>query len=186
MREAVGPSPTFFGSVDNGPVGHYLFWDSGYDAKFCGPFDDEEKFNSALAGLDKRKQEENKKPLFRHQFYSSHLGDVLNGHKSTFTHGDVQRKNIIVIDQAQDTPQRLRSHRVGLVDWEAAGWYPDYWEYFAAYVAFRRNEDWSAKREDFIDAHAAGTAMIGYDIWGNYLFFWKAFYRSIFMLKQAK
>jgi hypothetical protein len=122
MRQALGPIPTFFGSVDNGPIPHHLFWDPDDDPKFCGPFNDENKFNSGLLAQYKRIQEESELPSFKHQFYSSHLDDVLNGHRSTLTHGDVQRKNNIVINQAQDMPQRLQSCRVGLVDWESAGW----------------------------------------------------------------
>lgn len=39
---------------------------------------------------------------------------------SVFTHGDIAPRNIMV-DQ---------THRItGILDWERAGWYPDYWEY---------------------------------------------------------
>ncbi|KAL2756010.1 hypothetical protein ACRALDRAFT_2042239 [Sodiomyces alcalophilus JCM 7366] len=41
------------------------------------------------------------------------------GHAIRFSHGDLALRNIIV-----DSWGRL----VGLVDWENAGWYPDYWE----------------------------------------------------------
>ena len=41
------------------------------------------------------------------------------GHAITFSHGDLALRNIII-----DGWGRL----VGLVDWENAGWYPEYWE----------------------------------------------------------
>ena len=40
-------------------------------------------------------------------------------HPIVFTHGDMQYHNIMI------TPD---SHISGIVDWEAAGWLPDYWE----------------------------------------------------------
>ncbi|KAG8420253.1 hypothetical protein J3459_011262 [Metarhizium acridum] len=42
-----------------------------------------------------------------------------NGHRIVFTHGDLSPRNIIVSND------RI----VGLVDWEEAGWFPEYWEY---------------------------------------------------------
>ncbi|KAJ3483443.1 hypothetical protein NLI96_g6308 [Meripilus lineatus] len=41
-------------------------------------------------------------------------------HAIVFTHGDMQWHNILV------TPD---SHITGIVDWESAGWMPDYWEF---------------------------------------------------------
>lgn len=40
-------------------------------------------------------------------------------HRVVFTHSDVAPRNIIVRD----------GNIVGLLDWEDAGWYPEYWEY---------------------------------------------------------
>ncbi|CAM1501737.1 Fc.00g037210.m01.CDS01 [Cosmosporella sp. VM-42] len=40
--------------------------------------------------------------------------------KSVFTHGDIAPRNIMVDKSGQI---------LGLIDWESAGWYPDYWEY---------------------------------------------------------
>ncbi|TPX11419.1 uncharacterized protein E0L32_007838 [Thyridium curvatum] len=40
-------------------------------------------------------------------------------HRVVFTHSDVAPRNIIVRDDKV----------VGLIDWEDAGWYPEYWEY---------------------------------------------------------
>lgn len=38
---------------------------------------------------------------------------------AVFTHGDIERRNIMV-DECRV---------IGIIDWEYAGWYPDYWEY---------------------------------------------------------
>ncbi|EPS94010.1 hypothetical protein FOMPIDRAFT_1135063, partial [Fomitopsis schrenkii] len=40
-------------------------------------------------------------------------------HSIVFTHGDLMNHNIMVQD----------GHITGIIDWEAAGWLPDYWEF---------------------------------------------------------
>ncbi|KFY34640.1 hypothetical protein V494_06590 [Pseudogymnoascus sp. VKM F-4513 (FW-928)] len=40
-----------------------------------------------------------------------------------FTHGDLKHHNILVDEDGRVT---------GFLDWEAAGWYPDFWEYTTA------------------------------------------------------
>jgi thiamine kinase-like enzyme len=52
-------------------------------------------------------------------------------HPPTFTHGDLQRKNIIV----------GKDGRITIIDWEFAGWYPSYWEYARAIFACGRFDD---------------------------------------------
>ncbi|MCJ1479825.1 hypothetical protein MMC13_008511 [Lambiella insularis] len=55
------------------------------------------------------------------QQYADALPTMLpRSHASVFTHGDVAPRNIMV-DQS--------GHITGIIDWELAGWYPDYWEY---------------------------------------------------------
>ncbi|KAK0443709.1 uncharacterized protein EV420DRAFT_1340663 [Desarmillaria tabescens] len=41
-------------------------------------------------------------------------------HRICFTHGDITPHNILVDEQLRPT---------GLIDWECAGWMPEYWEY---------------------------------------------------------
>lgn len=43
-------------------------------------------------------------------------------HDIVFTHGDLKHHNIMVHD----------GHISGFIDWESAGWYPDYWEFTTA------------------------------------------------------
>lgn len=53
--------------------------------------------------------------------YEHKLPDMLpRSDRSVFTHGDVASRNIMVDDQNIVTD---------ILDWEYAGWYPDYWEY---------------------------------------------------------
>ncbi|KAI0139091.1 kinase-like protein [Hypoxylon sp. NC0597] len=89
---------------------------------FIGPFSTEDEFNQILR--------------------SPHIPDVVHrsGHKIVFTHGDINMRNILV-----DKNGRLS----GIVDWETAGWYPDYWEYTKARYVTKLKWCWL---RDVIDA----------------------------------
>ena len=53
--------------------------------------------------------------------YADTLLDMLpRSRASIFTHADVAPRNILVDKDG---------HITGIIDWERAGWYPDYWEY---------------------------------------------------------
>lgn len=49
-----------------------------------------------------------------------------------FTHGDFKAHNILVDDEG---------HLSGFLDWESAGWYPEYWEFTTA-MRFGRDSWW--------------------------------------------
>lgn len=168
MRKAVCPWPNHFGAVDGGPVPDPLFYSATGDVKICGPFNNEESFNQGLALRHKTLMQSNGQPGFKSDFFRRHLREVLQRHKSTFTHSDVQRKNVVVVEQSQFTPDHIKPFRIALVDWEDAGWYPEYWEYFSAFASFRWDDDWCDRVEDFITACPAETSimmMIYADLW---------------------
>ncbi|KAL2060158.1 hypothetical protein VTL71DRAFT_9553 [Oculimacula yallundae] len=50
-----------------------------------------------------------------------------------FTHGDIKHHNILVDDQG---------HITGLIDWESAGWCPDFWEYTTALRCLPKDNWW--------------------------------------------
>lgn len=58
-----------------------------------------------------------------------------------FTHGDLHRGNIII---SSCKPARI----LAIVDWEQAGWYPDYWEYCKALYTCSYEDEW---RRDWVD-----------------------------------
>jgi len=53
-------------------------------------------------------------------------------HRILFTHGDLKPHNILVKD----------GHITGFLDWESAGWYPDYWDFTTALRFTRKNFWW--------------------------------------------
>lgn len=55
-----------------------------------------------------------------------------HGYRIVFTHGDFKAHNILVGDDG---------HLTGFLDWESAGWCPEYWEYTTA-MRFGRSSWW--------------------------------------------
>ncbi|KAF2469556.1 kinase-like protein [Lindgomyces ingoldianus] len=65
-------------------------------------------------------------------------------HDIVFTHGDLNLRNILVDGNGKIS---------GIVDWECAGWYPEYWEYTKAHFSARYSIRWTA---DVIDQDFLG------------------------------
>ena len=53
-------------------------------------------------------------------------------HEIVFTHADLHMRNILAKDGVL----------TGIVDWENAGWYPDYWEYTKCHFSVRHAKKW--------------------------------------------
>ncbi|KAH7910259.1 kinase-like domain-containing protein [Hygrophoropsis aurantiaca] len=53
-------------------------------------------------------------------------------HEIAFAHGDIHPSNLLV------SQNRL----TGLIDWECAGWYPEYWDYTGAVHRRQRYTEW--------------------------------------------
>jgi aminoglycoside phosphotransferase (APT) family kinase protein len=53
-------------------------------------------------------------------------------HKICFTHGDIAPSNILI------SGNRL----TGLIDWECAGWFPEYWDFTTAVYRRQRYPEW--------------------------------------------
>lgn len=67
-------------------------------------------------------------------------------HRIVFTHGDLAPRNIIVRD----------GKIVGLLDWEDAEWYPEYWEYvkFFQHVGADVRDWWRFADDIFPETYA--------------------------------
>ncbi|GAP84261.1 putative phosphotransferase family protein [Rosellinia necatrix] len=65
--------------------------------------------------------------------YGENLLDYLprSNLASVFTHADLAPRNILVDESCNIT---------GLVDWESAGWYPEYWEYAKTQVQWKAED----------------------------------------------
>lgn len=121
--------PGYFGLLGKRPFEDSVFWTSdGTDAHISGPFDSEQQMLDALV-----QKHQHTNPLYRkHEFYSRLLPLVIRNHGPVFTHGDFQRKNVLVKSDGT----------IALVDWEAAGWYPPFWEYAMTLFSCRWDDGW--------------------------------------------
>ncbi|KAI1375836.1 hypothetical protein F4677DRAFT_460122 [Hypoxylon crocopeplum] len=71
---------------------------------------------------------------------------VRRGHKIVFTHADLNPRNILV-DQTVQWDGSIGWSVTGIVDWETAGYYPEYWDYTKAmFEGFR----WSRRYNDLV------------------------------------
>lgn len=127
------PSPGGYCSLGKRPLLDYLFWTSDSREKTSGPFATQAELNSALV----RKYRFNNGSPNKANFYSRNLPSIFRNHPPVFTHGDFQRKNII-LRTAGSTAEDVD---LVLLDFEFAGWYPSYWEYARALHACGRWED---------------------------------------------
>lgn len=79
----------------------------------CGPFTDLDAFNSYTRSLVPAHVRE----------HPTVITSQARRHRIVFTHNDLVARNILV-----DSAGNL----VGILDWERAGWLPEYWEYTTA------------------------------------------------------
>jgi len=162
------PHRGFFGSVNKSHMPHHLFYWPNYPAHISGPFTTEHALIQGLISKSRSNARDNGRHSYLADFFEEQLmrGLVVDGRAPVFTHSDLQRKNILVeeVKGAQDE----KEFRVSLVDWESAGWYPVYWEYFAAFLSLKWNDDWCSKVVEVVDAWPAEAAMmkmIHQDLW---------------------
>jgi thiamine kinase-like enzyme len=72
-------------------------------------------------------------------FEGSYRDFLPDNGKVYFTHGDLTLGNIMV---AGDPGSK---DIVGIIDWEQAGWYPEYWEYCKLLYGVEYSHEWRAE-----------------------------------------
>ncbi|KAL4791636.1 kinase-like domain-containing protein [Aspergillus venezuelensis] len=159
------PAPDYYGSLGGRRLLDEIFWTHEADPAINGPFTSEDALNEAFA----LKYVYDGRPCFRAGFYRQCLPLVFRDHQPTFTHGDFQRKNII-IQRAEDMAgiEAPKGMRVVLLDWEKSGWYPSYWEFCLAVCALQWDNDWClwvGKTLDLFVSEAAWLQTLRLELW---------------------
>ncbi|KAF4615580.1 hypothetical protein G7Y89_g15293 [Cudoniella acicularis] len=173
------PSPGGYCSIGRRPLEDCMFWsrdeskaaekpvepvNGSIDGPLNGPFDTQEEVNSAMI----KKYIYNNLPIGKAAFYERTLPQVLYNHPPTFTHGDLQRKNIIItrIPNVDESGTVVDDEvEVVLLDWEVSGWYPSYWEYSRAMQGCGHFEDdWHYWLGQILDEYLKEWA------WANMMF----------------
>ncbi|KAF1916198.1 kinase-like domain-containing protein [Ampelomyces quisqualis] len=124
MRKAEWPA-TLIGSCDGGPVLDARL----YGIKTGGPFSNEEDLNNFILDIHDMTPQPMRDTLVKHQ---------RKDHRIVFTHGDLHQDNIMVKD----------GKITGLIDWELAGWYPEYWDYVKFSCSSGAHRDWMDYAKD--------------------------------------
>ncbi|WEW57767.1 hypothetical protein PRK78_003234 [Emydomyces testavorans] len=155
-------SPGYYGSIGKRPLQDGIFWTPKPRPEINGPFESEDAMNTAMT-LKYLSQSETQS-TYRADFYRRALANVYRGHEPKFTHGDFQRKNVIIrrIDASSN------NFEVVLVDWQTSGWYPSYWEYSMATLAAGWDDDWHQSVSlvlDSFDAEFPWLNLLYQEIW---------------------
>ncbi|KFY46198.1 hypothetical protein V495_02610 [Pseudogymnoascus sp. VKM F-4514 (FW-929)] len=88
-----------------------------------GPFQDEAGFNNYVTKLIGTTPTEINNAL---------RSQLRTDHRIVFAHGDLSQHNIIIKDMKI----------AGLIDWEFAGWFPEFWEYVKFFEVQVKHKDW--------------------------------------------
>lgn len=106
-------------------VGNYVFHEGG-------PFDTEADFNEFLFSWISPKAPHTLRYHVKNAFRTDH--------EIVFTHGDLAPRNIMVNE----------GRVTAILDWENAGWYPEYWEYERTYRNWNDVPGWMDYIEIFL------------------------------------
>ena len=137
LREIPPPQPGHVGDVN-----YSKLYDDRIAAGGLGPFTTSRAFHQFLRNDVVRpvKDPELDQLIINHEEQE---------YMSCFTHGDLSSSNILVRDGCV----------VGIIDWEMAGWYPEYWEYTSAWHVNPYDEWWRPEVENFLDPYPAELEM---------------------------
>lgn len=123
LRGVVNLRPGAVCAADGGTLHDYRIWGAA-GVKGMGPFKTEGEFNlflrNGIETTENMGEGETKRDVER--LIEMHKEEERKHHKTVFTHGDVSGSNILV----------KGGKVVALIDFEMAGFYPEYWEYTTA------------------------------------------------------
>ncbi|CAJ2502426.1 Uu.00g098200.m01.CDS01 [Anthostomella pinea] len=154
------PSPGIYSGITGGPLQHRWFRWLEPDPRINGPFNTEEDLNKALMLRSEKNWESTGTWGWMAEFFARNLPGALTGHHSVLTHGDLQRKDIVVVVVPANNLDKRRVEVSAVVDWENAGWYPNYWEYASCFVDLEWRDTWPEHVEHIVDPHIPEAAVL--------------------------
>ncbi|KAL3473935.1 kinase-like protein [Aspergillus californicus] len=126
------PPPDYFGMLNRQPFLDGVIYVPGLSPKICGPFSNEEDLNAGL--LEKLQKTESEHYI---RFLQNMVNQTLKGHRPVFTH------------DRNGCPD----FKITLLDWESAGWYPEFWDFCNSTVACRFKPDWLELVPNILDQY---------------------------------
>lgn len=167
LRAWEPPESSFYGSLERGPIPYFLFNSMEANTTITGPFVNEYDFIQGLVRNLRTIDERNHRDSYKADFYEQNLPSCFRLGRPTLTHGDVQRKNIMVQRTSLQGDGCETAFRLMIIDWEDSGWYPAYWESFVTFTNLRWDDDWASRVQDFLvpwPAETAALSMIYHDL----------------------
>lgn len=131
IRRIPSPHDQGISNVAGGP----LFDGRLSGGSYHGPFDTVQDFHKYLREGYEGEREDAHEANSLVESHNRSCG------KPKFTHGDLSTLNIIA--RGDDV--------VGIIDWETAGWWPEYWEYTSAWHVNPYNEFWREHVDTFLE-----------------------------------
>ncbi|KAE8375287.1 kinase-like protein [Aspergillus bertholletiae] len=151
------PPSNYLGMLNRQPYLDEVFWTEGLNPKISGPFADQGEMNVSILERLRKTESEHYIRLLQNM-----VDRTLHSHSTVFTHGDLQPKNIMVerLGDRDGSPE----FKITLLDWEGAGWYPEFWDFCNATIACRFKPDWLEPVPDILDQYPMEFLMmqVGY------------------------
>jgi aminoglycoside phosphotransferase (APT) family kinase protein len=152
MLRGIKP-PAYLGGVGQKPIKNQILtecinkydYDSGEPPIYSmtGPWRNEEQLVDAISWKLAMKMSSR-----QGDFYIRQLPQVLSGHATVFTHGDLNRENIMVKEDGS----------LVLIDWEYSGFLPSFWEYCMCFFCHDFDDDWHEAVPKFLQEWPAEYA----------------------------
>ncbi|SMR53032.1 unnamed protein product [Zymoseptoria tritici ST99CH_1E4] len=121
------PPPDYLGAVVKGPLGQAFFDMLNEDPALGAPFRNAEHFKDVLAIRLGNLKEQLISPKFV-EIMRLQMDEALGDFRTVFTHADLSAKNVMVHKQGTND-DGSGVFKVSIIDWEIAGWYPEWWEW---------------------------------------------------------
>lgn len=148
------PAPGYLGTLNHRPYHDGVFWTKDKDPSISGPFANQQEMNRGI--VERLRQTESLQYV---QLLQKMVNSTLHDHRSVFTHGDLQPKNIMV-ERVEPHDGGNSPFRITLVDWEIAGWYPEYWDFCNATISCRFKPDWLELIPDLLNEYPVEYLMM--------------------------
>ncbi len=151
------PSPGYYGGIWRQPVRDFDFMsrETGFahsEPEIAGPHETEEQFVDAMLRCYQKLQEAWPYQDFGPVWTAHHLAylrrqyhAIFKGHPSVFAHANFFPGNVMLRPDGS----------VVIIDWEAAGWYPSFWEYCHTMTLLDHDNDWDEWVYEVFDRYDA-------------------------------
>ena len=139
--------PGYLGTLNHQPYHDSVFWTKDNNPLISGPFANQKEMNCRI--LERLHQTELSQYI---QLLQKTVDSTLHNHHPVFTHGDLQLKNIMV-EKDESRNDGSPAFTIILIDWEIAGWYPEYWEFCNATISCRFKPNWLELIPDILDQY---------------------------------